>query len=332
MPRRALQLCPNDSAPFADICAGHTAALAQLGFEVRTLFFEARGAGIGEFVPVAEVPEALGETGIELLVTHRYRAYRAGVCLARRGVVARHVAIAHEFGMFGRYRRRLRRRLADRGSRFAGVSPAVADDLAVTGAADPALLPNPIDADALRTRLLPRSEARRALGLPPDALAIGVLGRLHPKKAPRRALAAFRRFAPTERAARLVFVGDGPLRSQLERDAGSQVVFAGFRAEARRLLSAFDVLLSCSTEHEAFGFAILEAMAAGVPVISTDQPGPRFVLGDCGQYFETDDELLEALATVRANAPAATRERMVHRVETAFSASALADRYKELLE
>ena len=127
-------------------------------------------------------------------------------------------------------------------------------------------------------------------------------------------------------------MGDGTLRSELERKAGSQVVFAGFRPDARRLLSAFDALLSCSTEREAFGFAILEAMAAGIPVISADQPGPRFVLGDCGRYFDTDVELLGALASVRPNAPAAMRERMARRVEAAFSASALADRYREMLE
>lgn len=326
---QALQLCPNDLPPFADICNGHAAALAKLGYRVRTVFFERRMDGDGDAEAVAA--DALDEAPFNLLVTHRYRAYRAGVRLAR-GRSALHIAIAHEFGLFARYRRRLRQRLTDRSrTRFAGVSPAVADDLRASGIKDPAVLPNPIDAPALRRDLLPRSAARRALGLPQAAFAIGVVGRLHPKKAPQEALDAFRAFARTEKSARLVFLGDGPLRGQLERAAGAQVAFAGFRADARRLLGGFDVLLSCATAREAFGLVLLEAMAAGVPVVCADRPGPRFVLGDCGYYFDTQDALLAAVRRVRRGARQATPEQMAQRAEAAFSSAALATRYRALL-
>ena len=116
--RDALQLCPNDHPPFRGVCAGHAKALEVLGFRVRTVFFEARGSAS----PPADSGVVYGHprdrrsvvAGLrpELLVSHRHRAYRAGVGLARRMSIPVHVVVAHELGMFARTTRRLRRRLA----------------------------------------------------------------------------------------------------------------------------------------------------------------------------------------------------------------------------
>ena len=328
----ALQLCPNDYPPFVDICAGHAEALGQLGYRVRTVFFESRAAA-----PAAGVIYAAGDRLAEvverkpdLIVSHRYRAYRVGAALARGQAVRRHVAIAHEFGMFAKRLRRLRYRLERPAARFAGVSDAVVEDLRVAGIATPALLPNPLDPAALRRELLPRSAARAALRLPASAFVVGVVGRLHPKKAPARALGLFLRFRQADPMAHLVFVGDGPLRAELEGIADDGVTFAGFRADAKTLLNAFDVLLCCSTEREAFGLALLEGLAAGLPVIAADQPGPRFALGDEGVYFESDDQLLDALHRQRQRAPGDARSGLETPHVARFSPTALAARWAEI--
>ena len=332
----AVQLCPNDHPPFQDVCSSHAQALALCGYRVRTIFFASAGRGRppgpGESTEVAaaeRVADVLGPERPDLLVTHRYRGYRAGIRLARRLEIADHVAVAHEFGFFARARRRWRRRLlGDGGCRFAGVSEPVAEDLARTGVAAPLVLPNPLAADQLRANLRSRADARAELGLSADDFVVGVVGRLHPKKDPGRALRAFEAFARAHSRARLVFVGDGELREALERAAGAGVTFAGFRADGRELLTAFDVLLACATEREAFGLALLEALAADVPVVCADRPGPRFVLGDCATYFDTDDDLVDALRSAAAGRLRDDRGARRARLAQLYSIEALADRYR----
>lgn len=334
--RDALQLCPNDQAPFFDVCAGHGEALGLLGFNVRTVFFEARGrsppSSVFDYATPRELPDLLGGKRPVLLVTHRYGAYRVGVRVARRVGVPEHIAVAHEFGMFARFTRRLRRQLHDRSrTRFAAVSEPVAADLRACGVDSPMILPNTIDSHALRATLRRRSDARATLGIPDPAFAIGVVGRLHPKKDPLRALGAFERYRRENARAWLVFVGDGVLRARLGEEAGENVVFAGFRADARTLLRAFDVVLHCSTRREAFGVVLLEAMAAGVPIALADRPGPRSVVGDCGTYFDTDDELVAALRTLGSESATGTVERGRQRVSARFSVESLAERYRAIL-
>ena len=352
----AVQLCPNDHPPFLDVCEGHARALALCGYRVRTIYFASVGGAASDgraasmrraesdrrgrpsgpdessqVVAADGVAEALGVERPDLLVAHRYRGYRVGIRLARRLDIAAHVAIAHEFGFFARGRRRWRRRLLGDGKcRLAGVSDPVAEDLADAGVRAPLVLPNPLAADQLRSRLRSRTDARADLGLGAADFVIGVVGRLHPKKDPGRALRAFERFRQAHPFARLVFVGDGELRESLERGAGAGVMFAGFRSDGRELLKAFDVLLACATQREAFGLALLEAVAADVPVICADRPGPRFVLGDCATYFDTDDELLDALQNAAEGCLDDDRARRRTRLEL-FSVEALAARYRMAL-
>ena len=332
----ALQLCPNDQAPFFDVCAGHAQALGLLGFGVRTVFFEARrGAQPSPEVDYAtprELPRLLGGERPALLVSHRHRAYRVGIRMAGGMRIPTHIAVAHEFGMFGRKTRRLRRRLAGRHhALFAAVSAPVAADLGASGIDSPLVLPNVIDTHALRRTMLGRAQARASLGVPSAAFAIGVVGRLHPKKDPLRALRVFETYRREDPGAWLVFVGDGPLRSRIEQDAGERVVLAGFRADARTLLGAFDLLLLCSTDREAFGVVVLEAMAAGVPVVVADRPGPRSVVKDCGTYFGTDDELLAVLRGFGSRDQTETVERARRRVAARYSVEALAESYQAVL-
>ena len=214
---------------------------------------------------------------------------------------------------------------------FAAVSDPVAADLGMSGIDSPRVLPNVIDAQALRESILDRGEARAILGIPSSAFAIGVVGRLNPMKDPLRALRVFETYRRENPDAWLAFVGDGRLRSRIEQDAGEGVVLAGFRPDARTLLGAFDLLLLCSTDREAFGVVLLEAMAASVPVVVADRPGPRSVVGDCATCFATDDELLAVLRTFGSHDHGATVERARQRVATRFSAEALAERYREIL-
>ena len=269
--------------------------------------------------------QALPETGGSLVLCHRYRAYKSFV--ASGLAAARLVAVAHEYGFFRRRRRRWARRLSRRDALFAGVSPGVAEELGqATGNA--LVWPNALDLDALEP--FDRPTARRALALPQEGLVFGVVGRLHYKKRPELALEAFRLFLERtgERNAHLAFVGDGPLRERLELASRNlPVTFPGFTAVAARLMKAFDALLMTSS-NEPFGMALLEAMAAGVPVITPRQPGPLCILADLGHYFEGSEP--QAIAAAMRSALEAPPGKGRERARREFSVAAVAERLEAL--
>ena len=289
-----LQVCPNDHPPFVDICRGYAAALASLGHDVSTVFLENRGFFSDERPFVGQV--RFGDPGpdrVDAIIAHRWGAFRASAHL-RAGV---RVLVAHEFGLLRSWRRRLERRRHP-GLVFAGVSSPVAADIGAHGIDDVMVLPNPVDPDEFRAERLDREAARVALDLPGDATVIGVVGRLHPKKDPLRAVAPFLTFHETNARSLLVFLGDGVLRGELDAVTAphTSIRLLGQVPDARRYFEALDVVLACATKREAFGMVLLEAMAAGVPVVCADQPGPQEVLGSLGFYFDDDASMAVALA------------------------------------
>jgi len=112
-----------------------------------------------------------------------------------------------------------------------------------------------------------------ALGIAGQDPVAALVGRLVPAKAPGVFLEAVQRAALAVPSLRAIVVGDGPLRSQLEERArqlglGGRVVFTGLRHDVADLLAGVDVL-AFSSEREGLSMAMLEAMAAGVPVVAT---------------------------------------------------------------
>jgi glycosyltransferase involved in cell wall biosynthesis len=138
----------------------------------------------------------------------------------------------------------------------------------------------------------------------------------------------------------LVIVGDGPLRSELAQLAArlkiaDRVHFVGYRRDVPEILAASDVLLLPS-EWEGMPNVVLEAMAAGKPVVATDVEGVREVLGPgAADQLVTPRRpeifaarLLEILENpgFAANLGAANHER----VKQAFSLDAMAQAYADL--
>lgn len=116
---------------------------------------------------------------------------------------------------------------------------------------------------------------RAALHLPPDAFVVGHVGRFVEQKNHGFLLKIFRSVADAEPTARLLLIGDGPLRPAIERQAaemglGKHVVFAGLRSDIPRvLLGTVDVFVMPSL-HEGLPLAGLEAQAAGLSCVFTD--------------------------------------------------------------
>ena len=94
----------------------------------------------------------------------------------------------------------------------------------------------------------------------------------------------------------LYLVGDGPTRSSLERlvysyDLASSVTFLGNRLDVPELLGSVDCFAFSTTASEGFGIVLIEAMAAGLPVIASDVPACREVLdhGNAGLLVPCGD-------------------------------------------
>lgn len=157
---------------------------------------------------------------------------------------------------------------------------------------------------------------REALGLPAGAFLTVTVGRLVKRKALDRLLQALTR--PECAETHLVVVGSGPeldpLRSLAERlSLGARVRFLGRVEEERKwqILAASDAYVS-ATLHEGFGLVYLEAMAAGLPVITPDHGGQVDFLkdGESGYLVPAGNEERLAAAIARAAAEPAERKRM----------------------
>jgi glycosyltransferase involved in cell wall biosynthesis len=136
---------------------------------------------------------------------------------------------------------------------------------------------------------------RAALGLAPEALVFGFVGRLCAQKAPERLLAAFDRVAAHVPEARLLMIGSGEMeaavRQEIAASAHADRIVLTDRVTGAEAMAALDVLVMPS-RYEAMSYVMLEAAAAGKPMILTDVGGASTVLsdGENGVLVENDDD------------------------------------------
>jgi glycosyltransferase involved in cell wall biosynthesis len=154
-----------------------------------------------------------------------------------------------------------------------------------------------------------RAALRQSVGIPADALVIGTVGRLNEVKRQDLLLRAFARVKAENARARLLIVGDGPLRENLRELAtqlgiGSTVHFAGYQPHPERYLRMMDVF-ALTSRMEGLPLVILEAWAAGLPVVASAVGGvPDLVKhGQTGLLFDSGDEsgLLQMLTELLVN-------------------------------
>ncbi len=134
-------------------------------------------------------------------------------------------------------------------------------------------------ADAAERRAL-----RASLGLPVSIPVVGSVGRLNPVKDQALMLDAVARLRARGVDVALVLVGDGPLRDALATQVarlglGDRVRLLGDRGDVPTLLRGLD-LFALSSRSEGYSMALLEACAAGLPIVATDVGGNREIVFD----------------------------------------------------
>jgi glycosyltransferase involved in cell wall biosynthesis len=175
---------------------------------------------------------------------------------------------------------------------------------------------------------------RRELGIDRRDLVLGMVSVLRGEKGHEIAAGAVERLSERFDRLRLLVVGDGPKRAEIEaglRYLGDRVIFTGYRDDVTELLDAVDVLVHPST-YDAFPTALLEAMAAGVPTVASAVGGiPEAIVERETGYLigmpPRADALVSALEPLLADT--ALRRRLGERARARFESEFSADRWLE---
>jgi glycosyltransferase involved in cell wall biosynthesis len=237
--------------------------------------------------PLFQLLRLVRTRGIALVHSHGKGAGLYGRLVARlSGIPAVHTFHGLHFETYRAVARvgylALERRLSAWTARIVNVSRAQETEglaLRLFEARQSRVIANGVDIARLGAEALDRDAARVRLALPSGRLIVGTIARFDPVKRLDVLIEATAR----EPEATLVLVGDGEEAPRLRalaaaRRLGSRVVFAGECQDAARLLRAFDVYASASRK-EGMPLAILEAMAVGLPIVASDIPAHREVLG-----------------------------------------------------
>jgi glycosyltransferase involved in cell wall biosynthesis len=159
---------------------------------------------------------------------------------------------------------------------FLAVAPQVAREAVEQRLVDPGMVrvvPSAIEIDEIPSE--PDFSIREELGIPQGSPLIGTVGRLDSQKAPLDFVRMAAMVASQFEGASFVMVGDGPLIEDVREEAsrlGVQINLTGFREDAPRIASAFDVFV-ISSLYEGLGRALTEALGSGRPVVATAVQG-----------------------------------------------------------
>jgi L-malate glycosyltransferase len=246
---------------------------------------------------------------VEILHAHDFYAGLLGAAAARLAgvrVIAcqRHMRLSdrrvHEWGT------RLTHRLAHR---VLVNSEAIRDHLLAGGHIAPekiVVIRNGLSAAVERAvldgdgRAKRRAALLRELNLDEGAKLIGLVARLQPVKGHRYFIEAAGRIAAVEPKAHFLLVGDGALRGEIEEQAAragvnDRVHLLGARNDAALIAAGFDVAVSASLS-EGLSNAVMEAMAAGAPVVATAVGGTTELVIDDATGFLAPPADADALA------------------------------------
>lgn len=315
--RWVLQFCHGYDGPFLDCARQYAVLFKGTPYKVCTVYLTGkpseeveRGSASDEVIfldyssaqvrglklgAIRDFRRIAASRDFALCIAHRFKPIYVAMLGSNLPVVGVH----HAFGDYKRRSRQLFANFFRKRLMLLGVSNAVRDDMRSCLPDWPAerieTLYNRIDVEAVQAEQVSREAAREHLGLPQDAWVVGNVGRLHPDKDQATLIRGFAQALPQLPAGSLlVIMGSGRLESDLKAlalqlDISDSVRFSGQVPNGRRYFKAFDVF-ALTSDHEPFGMVLLEAMAAGVPVLATDCGGAPEVVGKSEALFAFGDD------------------------------------------
>jgi glycosyltransferase involved in cell wall biosynthesis len=206
------------------------------------------------------------------------------------------------------------------------------------------VIPNGFDLDEFKPDPRARESVRKELGVPPDGLLIGIVGRFHPQKDHQTFVRAARIVRSQRDDAHFLLCGDGLTWENTE--LAGWIEAAGLRERCRllgprrdtaRVHASLDIGSLTSRAGEAFPLVVGEAMACGVPCVVTDVGDSALIVGETGRVVPPRDPMalasaMHELATIghhgRLRLGAAARDR----ISRFFSLQVACQRYLRLYE
>ena len=201
-------------------------------------------------------------------------------------------------------------------------------------------IPNGVDTERFKRQNEVRVAMRREYGYDENTLVIGACSRLEPVKQIELLLAGFAHYIKRNPSARLLIVGEGSQSDSLLKethrlDLAEKVLFAGNRGNVHDFLSMFDIF-ALTSRNEGLPLAVLEAMAAELPVVSTNVGSVATVVGaETGILLQDQTpELLSNAFTVLEDAALRISMGKAARnaVQRRHSIESMIDAYSEVLQ
>ncbi len=321
-----LQLCYDYTFPYLDVARQYASLFKGTDFKVVTVFLVGKKDGkVAEQIQSDEVVFLENQSkdlrGLKLkqirqlkelskkykfvfAIAHRYHAIYISKHIKKLPVIG----VNHSFGKFRRFTRRWFLNRHKKNLFLLGVSNAVRDEMrsVLHGFPEEQIqtLYNRINVEQLKAQQVDKKEAREYLNLEQDKYVIANVGRLHPDKDQKTLINAFSRISDQISNALLVIIGKGRLENELRQQIKKlklekRVLLLGVVPQAVNYFKAFDNFV-LSSDHEPFGMVLLEAIIAGVPVISTNAGGAKEIITDPEWLFEVggDKKLSELMLRV----------------------------------
>jgi glycosyltransferase involved in cell wall biosynthesis len=254
---------------------------------------EVRGLKLGA---IRRIREIVSKEDFLFCITHRSKPTYIALLATKLPVISVH----HNYGDFNRFSRRILVNLFRSRLLLLGVSNSVRDEMRHFLPHWPKdrieTLYNRIDIESTQASFVSKKQAREYLGIPQNYWVVGNVGRLHHDKDQATLIRGFKIALPKlPKNSLLVIMGSGPLESELKSltqrlNLESHVKFTGNIPEGKKYFKAFD-MFALTSDHEPFGMVLLEAMAAGLPIVCSNSGGGAEVVEGIGELFELGNEL-----------------------------------------
>jgi len=360
---KILQISHGYNAPFLGV-SNHYESMLNETNEVVTLYLTGNGSGEVEQATkaskvifwgcdskqlkgmklglIVKLYKLIEHEKFDLVICHRYKAIYLATMVCLLGLSFKRVGVIHAFGAFQSLGRRLLLSLDAKSLTILGVSNAIRDNIRDTMPLFPRnnvqTLYNALDIREIERGQLARDAAKDFLRLPKETFIIGNVGRLHNDKDQATLIKAFAFFNKKVPASQLVIIGSGQLKEPLQEltnDLGleEKVIFLGQIKNAAKYYKAFDLFALASVK-EAFGLVLLEAMAAKVPIVSSNCSGAKEVVTGAGWLFDFGD--VDKLADIMFRVYLGEKEELVNiafkRLQEQFSITATSQEFASIIE